>query len=121
MERREIYVLERCLDHDVHIVKILDVYLDQKPLRMHIVLELWGKSGTSYRRHKGFGRMEVQPTNHVRVLLIHVCRALLNLHSGLGICHTDVKLDNILVIDKPGSLDGDIECKLADVGSAEEA
>jgi len=35
-------------------------------------------------------------------------------------CHTDVKLDNILVIDKHASTVDDIECKLADVGSVEE-
>ena len=117
---REIYVLERCLDHGVHIVKVLDVYMDKLPLQMHIVLELWGESGKDYRRHKGFGRLVAQPTNHVRTLVLHLCRGLSYLHDGLGICHTDVKLDNILVIDKPGSLVGDIECKLADVGNAEE-
>ena len=35
-------------------------------------------------------------------------------------CHTDVKLANILVIDKVDCLEKGIECKLADVGSVEE-
>ena len=35
-------------------------------------------------------------------------------------CHTDVKLANILVIDKHGSTVNDIKCKLVDVVSAEE-
>ena len=26
---REVYLMERCLDHLVHLVKILDVYLDK--------------------------------------------------------------------------------------------
>ena len=117
---REVYLLERCLDHPVHLVKILDVYLDNKKTQLHIVLELWGESGTDYRKHKGYGRLVAQPTNQVRTLCLHLCRALSYLHNRLGICHTDVKLDNVLVIDKPGSLVGDIACKLADVGSAEE-
>ena len=35
-------------------------------------------------------------------------------------CHTDVKLANILIIDKVDCLEKGIECKLADVGSVEE-
>ena len=54
------------------------------------------------------------------MLCLHLCIALSYMHERLGICHTDVKLDNILVIDKLGSLVGDIACKLADVGNAEE-
>ena len=38
----------------------------------------------------------------------------------LGICHSDVKLGNIHVMDKLGDLVNDTECKLADVGNAEE-
>ena len=64
--------------------------------------------------------MVAQPTNDVCTLLLHVCRGLGYLHCGLGMCHTDVKLANILVIDKPGSLVGDIVCKVADVGNVEE-
>ena len=88
--------------------------------QLHIVLELWGESGIDYREHKGYGRLDAQPTIHCRRLCEHLCRALSYLHTNLGYCHTDVKLDNILVIDKPGSLVDDIACKLADVGSAEE-
>ena len=117
---KEIYVLERCSDHDVHIVRVLDVFLDRKPRQMHIVMELWGESGEKYRLRKGFGRLEPQSTTHVRTLLLHVCRGLSYLHRGLGLCHTDLKLANILVIDKHGSRVNDIECKLADVGSVEE-
>ena len=39
---REVYLLERCLDHLVHLDKVLDVYLDKRPPQLHIVLELWG-------------------------------------------------------------------------------
>ena len=117
---KEIYVLERCSDHDVHIVRVLDVFLDKHHRQMHIVMELWGESGEKYRLRKGFGRLEPQSTTQVRTLLLHVCRALLYLHRTLGMAHTDVKLPNILVIDKPGSTVNDIECKLADVGSVEE-
>ena len=116
----EVYVLERCSDLDVHIVRVLDVFLDNKSRKMHIVMELWGESGETYRRRKGFGRLEPQSTTQVRALLLHVCRGLSYLHRGLGMCHTDVKLANILVIDKHGSTVNDIECKLADVGSVEE-
>ena len=94
--------------------------LTSAPPQMHIVLELWGESGTELRRHKGFGRLVPQPTNHVRTLLLHLRRGLSYLRRGLGMSHTNVKLANILVIDKPGSLVCDIECKLADVGSVEE-
>jgi serine/threonine protein kinase len=117
---KEIYVLERCSDHDVHIVRVLDVFLDNHHRQMHIVMELWGESGETYRRRKGFGRLEPQSTTQVRTLLLHVCRGLSYLHFGLGMCHTDVKLANILIIDKFGGFVNDIECKLADVGSVEE-
>ena len=112
--------MERCLDHVVHIVRVLDVYFDKHRPQMHIVLEFWGESGTDYRHHKGSGRFVAQPTNHVRTLLLHVRRGLGYLHRGLGMCHTDVKPANVLVIDKPVSLVGDIECKVVDVGNVEE-
>ena len=117
---QEVYWLERCLDHDVYVVQILDVFLDKSPPHLHIVLEFWGLSGTAYRTHKGYGRREAQPTNHVRTLCLHLCTALSYMHERLGICHTDVKLDNVLVVDLHGDLVDDISCKLADVGSAEE-
>ena len=117
---KEVYTLERCSDLDVHIVRVLDVFLDPKARKMHIVLELWAESGEIYRRRRGFGRSDSQSTTHIRTLLQHLCRALSYLHGGLGLAHTDVKLANILIIDKFGSFVNDIECKLADVGSAEE-
>ena len=117
---REIYILERCSDLLVHIVRVLDVFLDKTHRRMHIVMELWGESLESYRLRQGFDRLASQPTTHIRTLLMHVCRALSYLHRGLGMCHTDVKLDNILIIDKVDCLEKGIECKLADVGSVEE-
>ena len=117
---REVYYLDKCLDHEVHVVQVLDVFLDKNPPQLHIVLELWGLSVTTYRIHKGYGRLAAQPTNHVRTLCRHLCTALSYMHERLGICHTDVKLDNILVVDAPGDLVNDIACKLADVGSAEE-
>lgn len=117
---KEVYVLERCSDLDVHIVRVLDVFLDNKSRKMHIVMELWGESLESYRRRQGFDRDDSQSTTHIRTLLLHVCRALSYLHRGLGMCHTDVKLANILIIDKVDCLEKGIECKLADVGSVEE-
>ena len=117
---REVYVLERCSDLAVHIVRVLDVFLDDKARHMHIVMELWGESLESYRRRQGFDRVDSQPTTHIRTLLLHVCRALSYLHRGLGMCHTDVKLANILIIDKVDRKETGIECKLADVGSVEE-
>ena len=117
---KEVYVLERCSDLDVHIVRVLDVFLDNKRRNMHIVMELWGESLESYRCRQGFDRVAPQSTTHIRTVLLHVCRALSYLHRGLGMCHTDVKLDNILIIDKVGCLENGIECKLADVGSVEE-
>ena len=112
--------MERCLDHPVHAVRILDIFLDKNPPQVHLVMELWGLSGDDYRISKGYGRGDAQPTNQVRRLLLHVCRALSFLHTGLGFAHTDVKLANILVTDTPGSLIGDIDCKLTDYGSVEE-
>ena len=117
---QEVYVLERCSDLDVHIVRVLDVFLDNKRRMMHIVMELWGESLQSYRCRRGFDRVAPQSTTHIRTVLLHVCRALSYLHRGLGMCHTDVKLDNILIIDKVDCLEKGIECKLADVGSVEE-
>ena len=116
----EVYTLERCLDHHVHAVRILDISLDRHPPQVHVVMELWGLSGDDYRESKGYGREDAQPANQVRRLLLHLCRALPFLHHGLGFAHTDVKLANILVIDTPESLIGDIDCKLADFGSVEE-
>ena len=117
---KEVYVLERCSDLDVHIVRVLDVFLDTKARKMHIVMELWGESLESYRRRQGFDRVDSQPTPHIRTVLLHVCRALAYIHRGLGMCHTDVKLANILIIDKADRKENSIECKLADVGSVEE-
>ena len=117
---KEVYVLERCSDLHVHIVRVLDVFLDKKTRKMHIVMELWGESLESYRLRRGFDRVDPQSTTHIRTFLLHVCRALSYLHRGLGMCHTDVKLANILVIDKVDCLEKGIECKLADVGSVEE-
>ena len=117
---KEIYILGRCTDHDVHIFRVLDVLLGRKPRQMHIVMELWGESGEKSRLRKGFGRLDPQSTTHVRTLFLHLCSRLSYLHRGLGMCHTDVKLANILVIDKKGSTVNDIECKLADAGSVEE-
>ena len=117
---KEVYVLERCSDLDVHIVRVFDVFLDNNPRKMHIVMELWGESLESYRCRQGFDRVDPQSTTHIRTLLLHVCRALSYLHRGLGMCHTDVKLANILIIDKVDCLEKGIECKLADVGSVEE-
>ena len=120
LSMKEVFFLERCSDHDVHIIRVLDVFLDPTSRQLHIVLELWGESGEKYRHRKGFGRLDSQPTTHIRTLLEHLCRALSYLHNGLGLAHTDVKLQNILIVDKYGSLVNDIECKLADIGSAEE-
>ena len=117
---KEVYVLERCSDLDAHIVRVLDVFLGNKPRKMHIVMELWGESLEAYRCRQGFDRVDPQSTTHIRTLLLHVCRALSYLHRGLGMCHTDVKLANILIIDKVDCLEKGIECKLADVGSVEE-
>ena len=117
---KEVYVLERCSDLDVHIVRVLDVFLDNKSRKMHIVMELWGESLESYRCRRGFDRVAPQSTTHIRTVILHVCRGLSYLHRGLGMCHTDVKLDNILIIDKADCLEKGIECKLADVGSVEE-
>ena len=83
-------------------------------------MELWGESLESYRLRQGFDRLASQPTTHIRTLLMHVCRALSFLHRGLGMCHTAVKMANILIIDKVDCFENGIECKLADVGSVEE-
>ena len=96
------------------------MFLDNKRGKMHIVMELWGESLESYRCRQGFDRVAPQPTIHIRTMILHVCRALSYLHRGLGMCHTDVKLANILIIDKVDCLEKGIECKLADVGSVEE-
>ena len=81
---REVYTMERCLDHLVHALRVLDVYLAKYPPQVHVVLELWGESGVGYRARKGYGRLDAQPANHVRMLVLHVCRALSFLHHRLG-------------------------------------
>ena len=87
---------------------------------VHFVFELWGASVHAFRVFHGYCRNAAQPPHHVRMLLLHMLRALSVLHTDLAMAHTDVKLANILVKVMDESLSRDIECKLADFASVEE-
>ena len=52
----EVYALERCLEHLVHVVRILDLCVDKYPPQVHLVLELWCNSIDVYREQHGHGR-----------------------------------------------------------------
>ena len=53
---QEVYIMERRLDHPVHAVRILDIFLDKNLPQVHLVMELWGLSGDDYRISKRYGR-----------------------------------------------------------------
>ncbi|KAJ6252697.1 glycogen synthase kinase-3 alpha [Anaeramoeba flamelloides] len=108
---RELQIMKK-VNHK-NIVKLQNYFYTQKnkkELYLHLILEFVPKtlSQLSMYYHNQFTNT---PMLLVKVYTYQLCRAVAKIHS-LGICHRDIKPDNILVSPRTSEL------KLCDFGSA---
>ncbi|XP_030602485.1 ribosomal protein S6 kinase alpha-6-like [Archocentrus centrarchus] len=110
--KSEMFILEqlRCLDPDrCNIVKWNGYFLDRE--RICLNFELLDQSLLHYLKDR---RNEGLPISELRPILYQLTNALSHL-SSMGIVHTDLKPDNVMVVDRHQS---PIKVKLIDFGLA---
>ncbi|GFY89291.1 shaggy-like protein kinase 41 [Actinidia rufa] len=104
-KNRELQIMQM-LDHP-NIVAIKHCFVstsDKEELYLNLVLEFVPE--TVNRVARQYSRLNQQ------MPLIYICRALAYIHNGIGICHRDIKPQNLLVNPHTHQL------KLCDFGSA---
>lgn len=111
-KNRELQVMQM-LDHP-NIVSLKHCFYsntEKDELYLNLVLEYVPE--TVYRVTKHYSRANQRmPLIYVKLYTYQICRALAYIHSGLGICHRDIKPQNLLVNPHTHQL------KLCDFGSA---
>ncbi|CAI5966840.1 unnamed protein product [Closterium sp. NIES-65] len=84
---------------------------DKDELYLNLVLEFVPE--TVYRITKHYTKMNQRmPLLYVKLYTYQICRALAYIHNGIGVCHRDIKPQNLLVNPHTHQL------KLCDFGSA---
>jgi len=111
-KNRELQIM-RLLDHP-NIVAFKHCFFsttDKDELYLNLVLEYVPE--TVYRIAKHYNRMNQRmPLVYVKLYTYQICRSLAHIHSGTGVCHRDIKPQNLLVNPHTHQL------KLCDFGSA---
>eukprot|EP00850_Spirogloea_muscicola_P007422 SM000037S13557 [mRNA] locus=s37:603789:606690:+ [translate_table: standard] len=111
-KNRELQIM-RLLDHP-NIVALKHCFFsttDKDELYLNLVLEFVPE--TVYRIAKHYNKMNQRvPLLYVKLYTYQICRALAYIHNGIGVCHRDIKPQNLLVNPITHQL------KLCDFGSA---
>ncbi|WOK99012.1 shaggy-related protein kinase epsilon [Canna indica] len=111
-KNRELQIM-RLLDHS-NVVQLKNYFFsttEKDELYLNLVLEY--VSETLYRVLKYYNRMNQHiPLIYVKLYTYQLCRALGYIHNVLGVCHRDIKPQNLLVNPHTHQL------KLCDFGSA---
>ncbi|CAI9101723.1 OLC1v1039117C3 [Oldenlandia corymbosa var. corymbosa] len=111
-KNRELQVM-RLLDHPnvVHMKHCFYSTTEKNEVYLNLVLEY--VSETVYRVSRHYSRMNHHmPTIYVQLYTYQICRALNYLHNVIGVCHRDIKPQNLLVNPHTHQL------KVCDFGSA---
>ncbi|GKV13067.1 hypothetical protein SLEP1_g24139 [Rubroshorea leprosula] len=111
-KNRELQIM-RLLDHP-NVLKLKHCFFsttEKDELYLNLVLEY--VSETVYRVSKHYSRMnQFTPIIYVQLYTYQICRALNYLHNVIGVCHRDIKPQNLLVNPHTHQL------KICDFGSA---
>ncbi|XP_024993261.1 shaggy-related protein kinase epsilon-like isoform X2 [Cynara cardunculus var. scolymus] len=111
-KNRELQIM-RLLDHP-NIVPLKNCFYsttDKNEVYLNVVLEYVPE--TVYRVSRHYVRMnQHMPTIYIQLYAYQICRALNYIHNVIGVCHRDIKPQNLLVNPQTHQL------KLCDFGSA---
>ncbi|XP_059437828.1 glycogen synthase kinase-3 homolog MsK-3-like [Corylus avellana] len=111
-KNRELQIM-RLLDHP-NVVSLKHCFFsttDKNELYLNLVLEYVPE--TVYRVIRHYHKMHQRmPLTYVKVYFYQICRALAYIHNSVGVCHRDLKPQNLLVNPHTHQV------KLCDFGSA---
>ncbi|XP_076891486.1 shaggy-related protein kinase theta-like [Bidens hawaiensis] len=111
-KNRELQIL-RLLDHP-NVVPLKNCFYsttDRSEVYLNVVLEYVPE--TVYRMSRNYVRVnQHMPTLYVQLYAYQICRGLNYIHNVIGVCHRDIKPQNLLVNPQTHQL------KLCDFGSA---
>ncbi|KAJ7563801.1 hypothetical protein O6H91_03G126500 [Diphasiastrum complanatum] len=112
-KNRELQIM-RLLDHP-NIVSLKHCFFsttNKDELYLNLVLEYVPE--TVYRIAKHYNRMNQRiPLLYAKLYTYQICRSLAYIHGGIGVCHRDIKPQNILQVNPHTH-----QLKLCDFGSA---